>query len=519
MGGSDEGKTIEAHAIGAVTSRLELTALNALANAVMFTDRSGTILWVNAAWESMTGFSEAEVIGNTPRILKSGLQTQDFYAELWGTILAGRVWKSELMNRRKDGSLYCEEETITPLTGQDGEVTHFVAIKQDISARKQVENALRESEERARRAAHELATVFQHSVDVICVFDEQVRFVKVSPACERSWGYSQAELLGTTFLDKVVEEDRAKTIESARKVTAGKHLQAFQNRISRKDGSVIDLMWSASWSATDRRYFCIGSDVTEVEEMRRAARQQTLELAAAKERAEAADRLKSAFLANMSHELRTPLNSIIGFTGILLQGMAGPLNAEQKKQLEMVRGSSRHLLALINDVLDISKIEAGQLSVRCGPFQLGPSIDRIVASVRPLAEGKGLRLEVVAPVEVGELVSDPRRVEQILLNLLSNAVKFTESGQITLQVEIAGGAVSLAVSDTGIGIQPDELAQAFLPFTQLDAGLARSHEGTGLGLAISRKLATLLGGELRAESEWGKGSRFVFTVPKEPAPP
>jgi PAS domain S-box-containing protein len=519
MAGARQDHTIATNALAEALPRLKLAALNSLANAVIFTDRRGVILWVNASWEAMTGYSEAEVIGKTPRILRSGLQAKEFYEDLWGTIVDGRVWKSELVNRRKDGSLYNEEETITPLLGDDGRVSHFVAIKQDISRRVQLEQALRVSEAAARQAAHELAKIFEHSVDVICVFDEEVRFVQVSPACERSWGYSQAELLGTTFLDKVVEEDRAKTIESARKVTAGKPLQAFQNRIWRKDGSVVDLMWSASWSAAERKFFCIASDVSEVENMRRAARQHAIELEAAKERAESADQLKSAFLATMSHELRTPLNSIIGFSGILLQGMAGPLNAEQKKQLEMVRGSSRHLLALINDVLDISKIEAGQLSVRCEPFQLGPSIDRIVASVRPLAEGKGLRLEVVAPLEVGQLVSDPRRVEQILLNLLSNAVKFTESGQVTLQVEIAGGAVSLAVSDTGIGIQPDELARAFLPFTQLDAGLARSHEGTGLGLAISRKLATLLGGELRAESEWGKGSRFVFTVPKEPAPP
>ena len=159
----------------------------------------------------------------------------------------------------------------------------------------------------------------------------------------------------------------------------------------------------------------------------------TAELAVAKERAESADRLKSAFLATMSHELRTPLNSIIGFTGIMLQGLAGPLNAEQTKQLGMVQSSARHLLALINDVLDISKIEAGQLEIRAEQFDLRSSLEKVAALVKPLAEKKGLALRVVLSPDVGQAVSDRLRVEQVLLNLLNNAVKFTERGEVTLE--------------------------------------------------------------------------------------
>jgi signal transduction histidine kinase/sensor domain CHASE-containing protein len=246
----------------------------------------------------------------------------------------------------------------------------------------------------------------------------------------------------------------------------------------------------------------------------------TRELQIAKEAAESADRIKSAFLATMSHELRTPLNSIIGFTGIILQGLAGPLNDEQRRQLTMVRDSARHLLALINDVLDISKIEAGQLEVRFESFDLRSSITKTVGIVRPLAEKKGLALQVNVGPEIGSLFSDPRRVEQILLNLLNNAVKFTEHGEVALAAEIDSGLLQneapvarISISDTGIGIKPEDRDLLFRPFRQIDSGLSRQHEGTGLGLAICRRLADLLGGEIRMTSEWGKGSVFALILP------
>ena len=252
------------------------------------------------------------------------------------------------------------------------------------------------------------------------------------------------------------------------------------------------------------------------ERLEEMVRERTAELAVARDCAQAADRLKSAFLATMSHELRTPLNSIIGFTGIVLQGLAGPLNAEQTKQLEMVRGSARHLLALINDVLDISKIEAGQLDVRSEPFDMRASLLKVLGSVKPLAQKKGLALNVELAPEIGTLVSDPRRVEQVILNLLNNAIKFTEQGAVTLTAGSAPGPpskLSISVADTGIGIKREDLGQLFEPFRQIDSGLTRQHEGTGLGLAICRRLAEMLGGEIGVTSEWGKGSVFTVTLP------
>jgi signal transduction histidine kinase len=239
----------------------------------------------------------------------------------------------------------------------------------------------------------------------------------------------------------------------------------------------------------------------------------TAELAVAKERAEQADRVKSAFLASMSHELRTPLNSIIGFTGILMQGLAGPMNSEQAKQLGMVQGSSRHLLSLINDVLDLSKIEAGQLTVTKKPFRVSDAVDSVVGTLKPLADQKGLALEADVAPDVAGLVSDQRRVEQVLVNLIGNAIKFTSKGGVRIDCRAERGLLVTRVTDTGIGIRPEDMGKLFGMFKQIPEGQPRSGGGTGLGLAISKKLVETLGGSIEAESQWGAGSTFTFRLP------
>jgi signal transduction histidine kinase len=240
--------------------------------------------------------------------------------------------------------------------------------------------------------------------------------------------------------------------------------------------------------------------------------ERTHELSVAKEAAESADRLKSTFLATMSHELRTPLNSIIGFTGILLQGLAGGLNPEQSKQLGMVQTSARHLLALINDILDISKIEAGQLTLSLETFDIRDSIAGCVSALHPLADKKGLGLRADVEASVGAFRGDRRRVEQILLNLVGNALKFTDRGEVIIAAKMHDQELEVSVRDTGIGIAPQDIATLFQPFRQVAVGLTRKHEGTGLGLSICRRLVELMGGTIGVESTPGVGSLFSFTV-------
>jgi PAS domain S-box-containing protein len=248
-------------------------------------------------------------------------------------------------------------------------------------------------------------------------------------------------------------------------------------------------------------------------ELEQRVAQRTAELQVAMEKVQETDRLKSAFLATMSHELRTPLNSIIGFTGIILQGLAGPLNAEQAKQLGMVQNSARHLLALINDVLDISKIEAGQLEIVSEPFDVRDMVDKAIHTVAPLAGKKRLKLVAEVAPEVGQITSDRRRVEQILLNLLNNAIKFTDQGEVRVECRIDEGRLATRVMDTGMGIRPKDMGKLFQMFQQIDSGLTRQQEGTGLGLSICKRLVEMLGGEIWTGSEWGKGSTFTFTLP------
>jgi len=279
------------------------------------------------------------------------------------------------------------------------------------------------------------------------------------------------------------------------------------------------LLFTAAWGVMLRR------TVRRLRASERRQRELAVSLAQARDAAEAADRVKSAFLATMSHELRTPLNSIIGFTGIVLRGLAGPLTDEQNRQLTMVRGSAHHLLALINDVLDISKIEAGQVQMERRPYALAAVVDKVMGVVAPLAAHKGLALQARNSADIGEMAGDARRVEQVLLDLMGNAIKFTEQGSVTLELQRRDGwqaapgapevdAVEVSIVDTGIGIRPEDQALLFQPFRQVDSTLSRSHEGTGLGLAISHRLVGMMGGQIEVQSHWQQGSRFTVTLPR-----
>ena len=366
------------------------------------------------------------------------------------------------------------------------------------------EAAARAAEEAVRRERDFSAAVIRSFPGVLYVCDEQRRFLRWNDNFERVIGYSATDLARLHPLDLFMEAAREQVAAKIEEVFRSGEA-AVDAGLRAKDGTVTPFHFTGVRAVLDGQPILIGVGI-DITAHDRATR------------AEAADRLKSAFLATMSHELRTPLNSILGFTGIVQAGMAGPINPEQHKQLGMVRESARHLLALINDVLDLSKIEADQLEVSAVRFELREAIERVVASVGPLAAAKGLGLSVVIDPALAEVTSDRRRVEQILLNLLHNALKFTEHGVVTLAADLAPsrGSVPCArirIIDTGIGIHEADLATLFQPFRQVDQGLARKHEGTGLGLVICRRLATLLGGAVTATSTWGRGSEFTFLLP------
>lgn len=334
---------------------------------------------------------------------------------------------------------------------------------------------------------------------------------------QRSWLAALALLLGlgaafalASLAQRPISEPVLRLLSAARRIT---ETGSYSVRVEKQSDDEVGMLCEAFNDMIGQVQKREGELQRAHQEMEDRVRERTAELAVAKEAAEAADRLKSAFLATMSHELRTPLNSIIGFTGILLQELPGRLNEEQKKQMGMVSGSAEHLLSLINDVLDISKIEAGQMQISAEPFDPAAALHKAVLTARPLAEKKGLALEEESPGEAGPLTADRRRFEQVALNLLSNAVKFTDRGRVRAECFTTDGTVTVRVSDTGIGIKPEDMDKIFKPFRQVDTGTDRQYEGTGLGLSICKKLTELMGGTITAESEWGKGSVFTVKIP------
>jgi PAS domain S-box-containing protein len=397
-----------------------------------------------------------------------------------------------------------------------------------------------EEEERRHRAEEALlaseqqrALIYANITDIVFYLavepDDRFRFVSVNPAFLKATGLAEDAVVGRP-VEEVIPEPALTLVlghygEAVRteKAVAWEETTIYPAGTRYGEVSVTPILDAGVCTHLIGTVHDVTGRVQAEVELRRLnaeleerVARRTEELQAAMRRAQESDQLKSAFLATMSHELRTPLNSILGFSGVLLQGLAGPLNPEQAKQLGMARDSAHHLLALINDVLDISKIEAMQLEVAREPFEMRGAIEDTVRAVAPQAQKKGLALTVGIGVGVGVVVGDRRRVEQILLNLLSNAIKFTEHGEVRLACRVHEGRLETSVSDTGMGIRQEDLGRLFEPFVQLETGLNRSHEGTGLGLAICKNLVRLLGGQIHAQSEWGGGSTFVVTLPLSP---
>lgn len=413
------------------------------------------------------------------------------------------------------------------------EATADVAFALDKLA---LEEERRQARLQAERESQFSSAMIESMPGILYFYDEHGRFLRWNCNFETVSGYGAQEIAGMHPLQFFPSDDQRPVQERIAEVFAAGE-SSVEALFLARDGTLTPYFFTGKRVVYDGKPCLVGMgiDISERKKAEDALRElnetleykvaeRTTELQVAVTRAEAADRIKSAFLATMSHELRTPLNSIIGFTGILLQELAGPLNPEQSKQLGMVRGSARHLLELINDVLDLSKIEAGQLDVRAEPFDLQDALNRVVASITPLAEKKQLNIVTAIPPALPEMVGDRRRVEQILINLLNNAIKFTDTGAITLKVEVVShycgtghgaprAGVMLRVADTGMGIRAEDLSKLFQPFIQLDSGLTRQHDGTGLGLTICRRLADLMGGEITVTSQWSVGSEFTLTLP------
>ena len=367
-----------------------------------------------------------------------------------------------------------------------------------------IENASIYTESRRQRQYFE--ELVRNSPVAVVILDVEHNITSCNPAFEQLYGYDQAEIIGKNLDDLITtEESRSQAVGFTEE--AGHHAVEGIGRRRRKDGSLVDVQVLAVPVVVDgERVGMMGlyHDITELLKARREA--------------EAANSAKSQFLANMSHELRTPLNAIIGYSEMLQEDAEDAGQAPMVDDLQKIHSAGRHLLALINDVLDLSKIEAGKMELYVETFDVASAIDQVVATAHPLVQRKGNELVVASTDDLGAMHSDLTRIRQVLLNLLSNASKFTENGKITLSAKRDSDSrgvdwITFSVSDTGIGMSEEQIGKVFEAFQQAEASTQRKYGGTGLGLAISRRFCQMMGGDIEVESTPGAGSTFDVRVP------
>ena len=352
------------------------------------------------------------------------------------------------------------------------------------------------------------------SVDMFCIAGFDGFFKSLNPSWEKALGFTTKELMAKPYLELIHPEDRASTTAEEGRLQNREVTFAFENRYICKDGSYRWLLWNAVSVPEQQLIYAVARDITELKGSLQQIAQQNQELELRNREVERATQLKSKFLATMSHELRTPLNAIVGFSDLLGDETAGLLNEKQKRFVNHIKQGSAHLLQLINDILDLSKIEAGQLDVRCEDFRVEDALPEVLSTIRPLALAKNI--QVLQEMEdTGPVHADGVRFKQILYNLLSNAVKFTpKDGRVEIDCFEDQDQICISVIDTGIGIRPQDQHVIFEEFRQVEG--TGNQEGTGLGLAITKRLVERLGGKIWLESEFGKGSSFTFTLPAAP---
>src|SRR4051812_629520 len=526
---------------------------NAIFNSANFssiaTDAKGVIQIFNVGAERMLGYTAAEVVNKiTPADISDSQEiiarARALSVEVGTEIAPGfeaLVFKAsrgiediyELTYIRKDKSRFPAVVSVTALRDAEGAIIGYLLIGTDNTARKQIEDERMRLDQRLRDQHFYTRSLIESNIDALMTTDPRGIITDVNKQTEALTGCTRDELIGAPFRNYFTDPEHAEA--GINRVLAEGRVTNYELTARARDGTLTVVSYNATtFHDRDRilqGVFAAARDVTELKLFEQRLQQKNAEL-------EEASRMKSEFLANMSHELRTPLNAIIGFSEVLGDGLIGNLSDQQKKFIGDIFSSGKHLLSLINDILDLSKVEAGKMMLDLEGVQISSLFANSLSIIKEKAQARHISLTLDAPKELGTIRADARKVKQIVYNLLSNAVKFsTDGGEVILRAtrvprdqvgQLPGPWIGrgfplaendfdefleISVTDSGIGISPEGLESLFKPFSQIDSGLSRKYQGTGLGLAMIKLLAELHGGTLAVESGVGAGSRFTVWLP------
>ena len=461
-------------------------------------------LYLSPRWKAMIGYEDSE-LPNKFSTFKDRIHPDDGkkVIKYLGKYLKNEIseYKVEFRFLHKNGSYIWVLARGAALRDDNGYPYRMAGSHTDITERKKADEKIKE-EAIIRRI------LIEHSQDSIVIINQNGKVVDANHKAADMLGYSMKEFLNLHAWDWDAKLTREDILETHEKIP-DKHSVLFETQHRRKNGTLLDMEVSANTVILGNRKltFCVSRDISE---RKRAEK----ELINSKIEAENANRIKSEFIANMSHELRTPLNSVIGFSQILNEKIMGDLNEKQMRYVSNIQKSGTHLLDLINDILDLSKIESGNMEYTPEIVDVRELMDDVVVLTEPLVKEKNIDLESRREFEKLEVNADRMKVKQIMFNLLSNAIKFApENGKVWFDSKVINDKVQISVSDNGIGIPLDKQKTIFEPFKQASSSTSRTHGGTGLGLAIVKHYVEMHSGEIHVESEVGKGSTFTFTIP------